>query len=107
MIIGSQTSLQGMTVNKCDSVETSLLNTDSMNGSEGGSIFEENRHDSGYTKKFSLARQNKDGANAARTARITLVAMLLSENRKDVMEVLRKLREDVHIKKLMLNIGER
>ena len=58
-------------------------------------------------QKFSLPKQNKDGANAARTARITLISMVLSESKREVVQALRSIKETINVKKLMLNIGEK
>lgn len=60
-----------------------------------------------YTNKSSPGKQNKDGANAARTARITLVSLILEQDHLEVLNILQRLRESTQIKKLMLNIGEK
>lgn len=93
---------------KCDCGETSLINlSDSLQILESSLTIEEKKEQNQDQKHFSLSKQNKDGANAARTARITIMSMIMSQNKRDVISALRSLKEDIHVKKLMLNIGEK
>ena len=79
----TQSSQMNVELKRWELGETSVMNeTESLQDSD---FLSTNVGQKRRLQKFSLPKQNKDGANAARTARITLISMVLSQSKREVV----------------------